>query len=316
MHVLFDARLLHRPLSGLERVQKNLLRELAMSPKITRLSALVMRGTKLPADIPENARPVEVQTTEDILAILLADTDRDRPDVYHMTFFPDRSPKDLWLPIAAHASVVEVHDAILNRHPEYHPDARSFAGYDAFVRRLVRSCDRLLVHSKSVVKEVVDDLGGDGRIADVAPLAVDPALAEPLVRADAQKRRARLGVREGYFMVLGKDYPHKDHPTLLRAFARTSGVELVCAGSKGWHKGGIATDDLCKSLGIEGRARWFQGLSDDDVKALLQGALALVYPSREEGFGLPPIEAMALGTPVLAAASMSIPEVCGDAAWL
>jgi len=316
MHVLFDARLLHRPLSGLERVQKNLLRELALAPQIERLSVLVQRGTKLPADFPARAHPVEVQTSEDILTLLLADPKDGRPDVYHMTFFPDRSPKDLWLPIAAHASVVEVHDAILNRHPEYHHDARSYSGYDAFVRRLVRCCDRLLVHSKSVVDEVVKDLGGDRRITDVAPLAVDPALRDPMPAVEAAKRRARLGVPERYFVVLGKDYPHKDHPTLLRAFARVAGAQLVCAGSKGWHKGGVSTDELCKELGIGDRARWLQGLSDEDVKALLQGALALVYPSREEGFGLPPIEAMGLGTPVLAAASMAIPEVCGDGAWL
>ena len=316
MHVLFDARLLHRPLSGLERVQKNLLRELALAPQIERLSVLVQRGTKLPADFPARAHPVQVQTSEDILTLLLADPKAGRPDVYHMTFVPDRSPKDLWLPIAAHASVVEVHDAILNRYPEYHHDANSYSGYDAFVRRLVRCCDRLLVHSKSVVDEVVKDLGGDRRITDVAPLAVDPALRDPLPTVEAAKRRARLGVPERYFVVLGKDYPHKDHPTLLRAFARVAGAQLVCAGSKGWHKGGVSTDELCKELGIGDKARWLQGLSDEDVKALLQGALALVYPSREEGFGLPPIEAMGLGTPVLAAASMSIPEVCGDAAFL
>jgi hypothetical protein len=62
--------------------------------------------------------------------------------------------------------------------------------------------------------------------------------------------------------------------------------------------------------------RWLQGLDDQDMKALLQGARALVYPSFEEGFGLPPLEAMALGTVAIAADAMSLPGVCGDGAWL
>src|SRR5262245_9097770 len=103
MHVLLDARLLHRPLSGLERVQKNLLRELAAMPEIRRLAVVVQRGTRLPDDFPARAKAVEVDGTEDILALLLDEDPRVRPDVYHLTFFPDRSPKDLWLPIAAHA---------------------------------------------------------------------------------------------------------------------------------------------------------------------------------------------------------------------
>ena len=182
MHLLFDARLLHRPLSGLERVQRNLLRELAARSDITRLRVLIKPGTKLPADVGErqNVEPVEVATTEDILAVLLDPDPTERPDVYHLTFFPDRNPRDLLLPMAANASVVEVHDAILNRHPEYFPQREEWEWYHTFVQRLVRNCDRLLVHSRSVAGEVVKDLNGDRQIIDLAPLAVDPVLKELL----------------------------------------------------------------------------------------------------------------------------------------
>lgn len=313
MHVLFDARLLHRPLSGLERVQRNLLRELAANPAITRLRVVVMHGTKLPAEFPKRAEPVFVHGTEDILREL---TGKEAPDVYHLSWFPDRNPRDLWLPLVAKSSVVEVHDAILNRHPEYHPNHECWKWYSSFVTRLVRNADRLLVHSRSVVKEVENDIGGDPSICDLAPLAVEPTLRTPLTAEAARARRDRLGMPARYFLAVGKDYPHKGHNTMFRALARLDeNIPVVCAGSQVWN-GPDSTRKEIADLGIQDRVRWIEGLDDEDVKALIQGASALLYPSTEEGFGLPPIEAMALGTPVIAASAMSIPEVCKNGAWL
>jgi glycosyltransferase involved in cell wall biosynthesis len=316
MHVLLDARLLHRPLSGLERVQRNLVRELVQMPAIGRLQVLVQPGTNLPPDFPARAEIRPVATTEEILRILLDPDPAQQPDVYHLSWFPDRNPRDLWLPLAAHASVVEVHDAILNRHPEYYSDRKLHDWYHGFVCNLVRCSDRLLCHSRSVVHEVERDLGGDPKIADVVPLAVDPVLREPLPAADVQRRLAELGVEQPYFLMVGKDYPHKDHATAFRALARLHPrTRVVCAGSQVWN-GPEALADLARQLGIADSVRWIDRLDDASVKALMQGSRALLYPSREEGFGLPPIEAMALGVPVLAAAAMAIPEVCGDGAWL
>lgn len=313
MHILFDARLLHRPLSGLERVQRNLLRELAASPAISRLRVVVMHGTRLPESFPARAEPVFVHGTEDILRELQG---KDAPDVYHLSWFPDRNPRDLWLPLVAKASVVEVHDAILNRHPEYHPNHDCWKWYHSFITRLVRNADRLLCHSKSVIEEVGKDLGGDRERCDLAPLAVEPTLRVPLDAADAAARRERLGMPKRYFLAVGKDYPHKGHNTMFRAVAQLDErIPVVCAGSQVWN-GPDSTQKQLQELGMQDSVRWIENLDDDDVKALIQGALALVYPSTEEGFGLPPIEAMALGTPVLAARAMSIPEVCKDGAWL
>jgi glycosyltransferase involved in cell wall biosynthesis len=316
MHVLIDARLLHRPKSGLERVQINIIRELAGRKEIKRLRVVVMRGTVLPADLPQDVEKLEVTSTGDILRELLAENESDRPDVYHLTYFPDRTPWDLVLPLAAPAAVVEVHDAILNRHPEYHPNRDAWAWYHNFTSQLVQSAHRLLVHSKSVAREVEADLGGDLDNTDVAPLAVDPALLTPMSHTEVKARLRSLDISGDYFLSVGKDYPHKGHATLFAAFAELpEPVRLVCAGSKVWNQG-RDTDDVLDQLGIQSRVRWIQDLDDLDIKALLQGSQALVFPSHEEGFGLPPIEAMALGVPVLAARAMSIPEVCGKGAWL
>lgn len=315
MDILFDARMLNRPLSGLERVQLNVLRELSNLPQVKRLRVVVVKHTNPAKPLPERVERCEVWTTEDIVKVL---TDpAQRPDVYHMTWFPDQTPRDLFLPLLAPASVVEVHDAILNRHPEYFPDQEHWRWYNGFIKRLIRNSDRLLVHSTSVIGEIERDLDGDPSIADVAPLAVDPDFHTPLAADEVRRRCKRIGFEGDFFLAVGKDYPHKDHATLLRALARLpASVRLCIAGTKIWKNAGETSDEIIARLGLGNRVQWVQGLDDQDIKALIQGCRAMAYPSLEEGFGIPPIEAMALRTPVVAAAAMSIPEVCGDGAFL
>ena len=319
MDLLFDARLLHRGLSGIERVQRNLLRELSELEGVERLRALVSRDTgRQELDLPERVELVEVAHTDDILSILLSGDKGQRPEVYLLSYFPDRHPRDVFLPAAAPASVVVVHDAILNRHPEYHPSPAEHAWYHRFVQVLLSGSDRILCFSQSSGQEAVNDLGCDPSRIDVSPLAADPTMLRPLEADEVKRRTDRLGIQGSYFVALGKDYPHKDHPTLFRALARLPRqAHLICCGTNVFpHEkdGGETLEQIQQRLGITERVRWIPGLEDDDVKAVLQGSLGLVYPSLEEGFGLPPLEAMALGVPVVAAASMSIPEVCGEGA--
>ncbi len=326
MHVLFDGRLLHRSTSGLERVQYNLLRQLAARDEVTRLAALVMKDGGLVDALPANVERRVVATTEDILAVLLPEDAADRPDVYHMSYFPDRNPRDLLLLAAARSSVVSVTDAILNRHPEYHRNRREFEWYDRFVRELVRNADRVLSYTESAGREAVDDLGVDSAKVDTASLAVDHRLTERLSPHEVTKRLAKWRIEGDYFVAVGKDYPHKDHKTVVRALARLTTrarpVRVICAGQRVWHDrdargaAGEPLDALIERLGVAARLHWLQGLDDDDVKAVIQGSKGLLYPSREEGFGLPPLEAMTLGVPVAAANAMSIPEVVGSGALL
>ncbi|HLQ37141.1 MAG TPA: hypothetical protein VK348_05045, partial [Planctomycetota bacterium] len=186
MNVLFDSRMLNRPLSGLERVQLNVLRELVRLPQIKRLRVVLIKGTCPAKPLPDGVETCEVQTSDDIVKLL---TDpAQRPDLYHLTWFPDTTPRDLFLPLLAQASVVEVHDAILNRHPEYFPDREHWTWYNSYIKQMIRNCDRLLVHSRSVIGEIERDLDGDPTIADVAPLAVDPDFHQRLP-ADEVRRR-------------------------------------------------------------------------------------------------------------------------------
>lgn len=319
MHVLFDARLLHRGLSGLERVQVNLLRALTARPEITRLRAVVRRGTRLGPDLAA-VEPVEVDSTEALLRVLLAPDPRDQPDIYHLSWFPDRTPRDLWIPQIVPTCIVEMHDAILNRHPEYHPSKDGYGWYNGFVQRLLLHADLVLVHSEAVAGDAEKLFSVPRERIMRVPLAVDPAFAERMAEEAAAALRAGLGLPPRYFVMVGKDYPHKDHATAFRALAllRRTGVDarLLCAGARVWHRAGETSDEICAREQIDAYVRWIEGLDDRTLKAVLQGSAGLLYPSREEGFGLPPLEAMALGVPVVTTQAASLPEVCGDAAVL
>jgi glycosyltransferase involved in cell wall biosynthesis len=128
--------------------------------------------------------------------------------------------------------------------------------------------------------------------------------------------KGRYGIQGDYLLYLGTLQPRKNLVRLVEAFARlessTSYVRLVLAGKKGW-----LYDELfarVESLDLGERVVYPGYIADEDKAALLSGAMALVYPSLYEGFGLPLLEAMACDTPVLTSSASSLPEVAGDAA--
>jgi len=135
---------------------------------------------------------------------------------------------------------------------------------------------------------------------------------------DAGGIKARYGIRGDYLLYLGTLQPRKNLVRLVEAFAylqpRPAALQLVLAGQKGW-----LYDELFArvgSLGLGDHVVFAGYVAEDDKAALLSGALSLVYPSLYEGFGMPVLEAMACGTPVLTSNVSSLPEVAGDAALL
>ena len=136
---------------------------------------------------------------------------------------------------------------------------------------------------------------------------------------------SRYGLREGkYILSLSTIEPRKNIPGLVRAFVRSASegnipaeIDLIFAGAKGWKcdQSLRAIDDANRMLGSK-RVRWIGYVSDEEKSFVIAGAALFVYPSFYEGFGLPPLEAMALGVPVISSSVSSLPEVCGDAAIL
>jgi alpha-1,3-rhamnosyl/mannosyltransferase len=153
-----------------------------------------------------------------------------------------------------------------------------------------------------------------GRIG-VVPLYVESSLRPPTA-ADAMSVLAGLGLCPGYFLFVGSLRRHKNWHGLLEAYARLpAGLRaahpLVYAGSD--HRAGSAARRLAARLGVADQVHFTGPVADAALPALYTGALAFVFPSFLEGFGLPPLEAMALGVPVVASPRTSLPEVLGDA---
>ncbi len=138
---------------------------------------------------------------------------------------------------------------------------------------------------------------------------------DPKLRLTA---RAKYGLPERFILFVGTIEPRKNLVTLLEAYRqlRSEGrpEKLVVVGRKGWLHG--ATFSRMRELGLEGEVVFPGYVADEDLPSLYSAASAFVFPSLYEGFGLPPLEAMACGTPVVCSNTSSLPEVCGDGAIL
>ena len=202
-------------------------------------------------------------------------------------------------------SVVLAHDLLPLRYPQLSP---LLAYHLAYVPLVLHRAVRVLCNSEATAREVHGRLGVPARRLVPIRLGFDPGLLRP------------LGLRrEAFFLVLGRHDPHKNLDRVLRAFARVKDpggplrLKLVGPHDRRYTP---RLQALAQELGIAGRCDWLPWVSDGERLQLLNRAQALVLASLWEGFGLPALEAMACGTPVVAARAGALPEVVGDAGLL
>ena len=219
-----------------------------------------------------------------------------------------------FLPAGVESGVITVHDLSVFKYPETHPEARVRAFEHLFKSSLNRSA-HIITDTETIKRELVATFSVRPETVTAVPLGVDPRF-RPADGSHSQAL-ASLGLnREGYGLCVSTLEPRKKILELLLAWERLPAeirnrFPLALAGGSGWEN-----DDLHTEIerGVGGGWLRHLGFVDDELlPALYAGAALFIYPSIYEGFGLPPVEAMAAGVPVIVADRSCLPEVCGDA---
>ena len=221
------------------------------------------------------------------------------------------------LPGGGYRQVVSFHDMTYLLMPELHPRFhRRF--FPPMMRLSVRRADRLLVISESTRRDLERLLPSAAGKITTTPLAAGPVF-RPAPPAEVLDACTRYGLTPGRFLLyVGVLEPRKNVPMLLQAFAQIARhfpeVPLVIVGKKGWMYDAIFAELTAR--GLADRVVFTGYVPEEDLPRLYGGARAFVYPSLYEGFGLPVLEAMQCGTPVVTTDISSMPEVVGDAALM
>ncbi len=220
-------------------------------------------------------------------------------------------------PLAPCPTVVTIHDVSFMAHPEWFPRREL-----RLMRRLIplsaRRATRLVTGSVHAAEEIARHLHVPREKIAVIPYGLRPAAAS-VDRDEARAQVvARYGLKERYVLAVGLLQPRKNLLRLLEAFARLAparpDVQLAVVGATGW--GNEPFHARLGELALGDRVVLCGRVPDADLWLLYRAAARLAYPSLYEGFGLPPLEAMACGTPVVASNTTAIPEVVGEAGLL
>ena len=227
-----------------------------------------------------------------------ADRALGRADVAHGVNF--------WIPPLTRANgIITIHDLTFWKHPEWWTSGRHL---QRLVPKALRRCAMVITPSETIKLEVASELGFPTDRIVVTPEGVRGNFATS--RPDP-RHAASLGIKDPYLLFVGSQQPRKNLDLLLEAFGRVQGdLQLVVAGPYGW---GPDPRETAIRLNLGERILFTGYLTDDVLASLMAGCRAFVYPSLYEGFGLPALEAMAAGVPVVAARAGALPEVLGEA---
>jgi glycosyltransferase involved in cell wall biosynthesis len=246
------------------------------------------------AFVPSHARELVPRASESIAVdvpnysvreqlVMRRAIDRARLDVFHSAHYV--------LPWTSCPSIATVHDVILFHFPPPNPLARLYL--NVMHARACRRSVRVITVSEASKRAIVETLH-----CDATKIAVTPNGIDEMFVAEGPAEEGR------YFLYVGNDKPHKNVPRLIEAVSQLRNVKLMMVGAPFAQYRDVPN---VHALGF---------VTNEKLTALYRGAIALVMPSLEEGFGLPVAEAMACGTPVIASDIASLVEVTGGAALL
>lgn len=288
---------------------------------------------------PEMIRPgvnvIQVDISQPVTEAAVAEGSRSVRDVWCFTRAVSEQPMDVmffpavysWFPVPFKLkNVVTLHDAIAEHFPALiFPDRKSRWLWSLKMKLARWQASRIMTVSNAAKKEIVEYLGVKPGVIDVVSEAADPRF-KPVDDAEvcaAARQRAGLPAESRLIVYVGGLAPHKNIPGLLKGLAAAidkgglDDVHLALVGDlagDGFHSHYEELRCMVEAdARLDGRVNFTGFVSDEDLVALYSDSLAVTLPSFSEGFGLPAIEAMACGVPVLASSAGSIPEVVGNA---
>ena len=230
-------------------------------------------------------------------------------DVFHFCNF-------LRPPLRRGRSVVTIFDMSFERFPQF-AEAKNLRNLRRGIRQTAAKADAIITISDFSAREIAEFLPESrGKLFPI-PLGISPDFA-PASPETVASLREKAGLERPYILAVGTIEPRKNLKFLVDVFehlaadSATEGLDLVIAGAPGWR-----CDDILARFETSPRAsriHYMRYVPDGQLAALYTGAAVLAVPSHYEGFGFPPLEAMACGTPVVSSAGGSLPEVLGDAA--
>ena len=312
-----------RQQAGIGRYTRNLVRALSELDRTNRYTLFVAgRGGDGLGAWPANFRTRSVPLSDRWLHILWQRLRLPIPvqvvtgavDMFH-------SPDFVLPPLGRTPAILTVHDLSFLRVPEcFVPGFRDYL--EKAVTRAVRRAAHILADSASTRRDVIELLGASESRVSVLYPGVEPRFRPILDTELLEGVRARYSLPSRFVLGLGTLQPRKNFVALIEAFAQTiahshpdmNGVALVIVGGRGWLADDIPA--VIARLGVGECVRVLGFVEDGDLPALYNLAAAFAFPSLYEGFGLPVLEAMACGTPVVAADNSSLPEVVGRAGLL
>jgi glycosyltransferase involved in cell wall biosynthesis len=224
---------------------------------------------------------------------------------------------DFVLPPALFARrVVTIHDLAYMRYPEAaQPGISAYLSRE--VPRALRAADHIIAVSQATARDLVEQCSVSSHRISVIYPGIDEAFTASVDESTVEDLRRSYQLAQPFILAVGTIEPRKNYERLIEAFAQATRrqggpPQLVFAGRRGWLYDGIL--EAASRAQVAGRVRFLGYVPDNQLPALYRAAAALVMPSLYEGFGIPIVEAMACGTPVICSTAGALPEVADNAA--
>jgi glycosyltransferase involved in cell wall biosynthesis len=237
---------------------------------------------------------------------------RHQLDLFHATHY-------VLPPLPRGRAVVTIHDIIHLLYPQFLPNRVAHLYARIMIRRALKVADRIITVSHNSKRDLVDHFGVAPARVEVIYNGVSRGFRQDVPGEERRRVALKLNLPSPYLLFLGSDRPHKNARNVIKAFAeaRRRGPlphALVLAGPMPRNEGRV--EALISALDLGAAIRRTGIVDDADMPGLFAGADAFLYPTLYEGFGLPVIEAMASGTPVLTSSTSALQEIAGGYALL